>query len=69
VNPAIPQYLDHAGRRARREHLDHLIHEAGMKVPAAMRELGRTVFADGALPKKQKELTALAVAVAANCWE
>jgi alkylhydroperoxidase/carboxymuconolactone decarboxylase family protein YurZ len=34
-----------------------------------MKTLGREVFADGALSKKHKELTALAVAVATNCWE
>jgi alkylhydroperoxidase/carboxymuconolactone decarboxylase family protein YurZ len=40
-----------------------------MKTYQALTEVGRHVFADGALPKKQKELTALAVAVATNCWE
>ena len=40
-----------------------------MKVAGTMREVGRQVFAAGALSKKHKELTALAVAVATNCWE
>jgi alkylhydroperoxidase/carboxymuconolactone decarboxylase family protein YurZ len=68
MNPTTP-HLDHAGRQARRQRLDGLIREARMAVPAAMKELGRTVFADGAVPKKHKELTALAIAVATNCWE
>ncbi|HLE44493.1 MAG TPA: carboxymuconolactone decarboxylase family protein [Methylomirabilota bacterium] len=68
MNPIAP-HLDHAHRRARREHLDGLIQDARMKVPPAMKALGREVFAAGALPKKHKELTALAIAVANNCWE
>jgi alkylhydroperoxidase/carboxymuconolactone decarboxylase family protein YurZ len=68
MNPIAP-HLTHAERHARREHLDGLIQASPMRVPPAMRELGREVFADGALPKKQKELIALAVAVAGNCWE
>jgi alkylhydroperoxidase/carboxymuconolactone decarboxylase family protein YurZ len=40
-----------------------------MRVAGAMRELGRQVFAEGAISKKHKELTALALAVATNCWE
>ncbi|MBI3454292.1 MAG: hypothetical protein HY002_00700 [Candidatus Rokubacteria bacterium] len=68
MNPITP-HLTHAERQARREHLDGLIRDAGMKVPPAMQALGREVFADGALRTKQKELTALAVAVAGNCWE
>ena len=68
MNPITP-HLTHAGRQARLEHLDGLIREAGMKVPPAMKALGREIFADGALSKTQKELTALAVAVAGNCWE
>ena len=40
-----------------------------MRVPGAMREVSRGVFGDGAISKKHKELTALTVAVATNCWE
>jgi alkylhydroperoxidase/carboxymuconolactone decarboxylase family protein YurZ len=40
-----------------------------MKVFDAFGDLGRRVFADGALSKKQKELTALAVAVSQNCFD
>jgi alkylhydroperoxidase/carboxymuconolactone decarboxylase family protein YurZ len=34
-----------------------------------MKALGREIFAGGALSKKHKELIALAIAVATNCWE
>jgi alkylhydroperoxidase/carboxymuconolactone decarboxylase family protein YurZ len=34
-----------------------------------MKAVARDVFGPGALGKKQKELTALAIAVATNCWE
>ncbi len=68
MNPIAP-HLDHAQRRARRDRLDGLIQDARMKVPPAMKALGREVFTDGALSKKHKELTALALAVATNCWE
>jgi len=40
-----------------------------MRVPGAMKSAAREVFGDGALSKKHKELTALTVAVATNCWE
>jgi alkylhydroperoxidase/carboxymuconolactone decarboxylase family protein YurZ len=59
----------HEARHARREHLDALIRESGMKVPPAMKAVAQEVFGPGALGKKQKELTALAIAVATNCWE
>lgn len=68
MDPITP-HLDHAGRRARRTRLDGLIARSPMTVPRAMREASRGLFADGALTKKHKELTALAVAVATNCWE
>jgi alkylhydroperoxidase/carboxymuconolactone decarboxylase family protein YurZ len=68
MHPITP-HLDHAGRQARRQRLDGLIREAGLTVPPAMQAVARTVFADGAVPKKYKELTALAIAVADNCWE
>jgi alkylhydroperoxidase/carboxymuconolactone decarboxylase family protein YurZ len=68
MDPITP-HLDRDGRRARRHHLDDLIARSPMKVARTMKALGREVFADGALSKKHKELTALAVAVATNCWE
>ena len=40
-----------------------------MKVPGAFGDLGKRVFADGALSKKHKELTALAVAISQNCFD
>jgi alkylhydroperoxidase/carboxymuconolactone decarboxylase family protein YurZ len=68
MDPITP-HLDHAQRQARREHLDGLIRASPMKTYPVLSELGRQVFADGAIAKKHKELTALAVAVASNCWE
>jgi alkylhydroperoxidase/carboxymuconolactone decarboxylase family protein YurZ len=40
-----------------------------MKAVPALSQLGKTVFADGAISKKHKELMALAVAVSQNCFE
>jgi len=52
-----------------RKRLNGLIAKSTMRVPAAVSELGKGVFADGALSKKHKELTALAVAVVQNCFD
>ena len=49
--------------------LNGLIAKSPMKVPAAVVDVGKRVFADGALSKKHKELTALAVAVVQNCFD
>jgi hypothetical protein len=68
MNPIDP-HASPRERKARRQHLDGLIQASPMKVARGLRELGRQVFADGAVSKKHKELTALAVAVATNCWE
>ena len=68
MDPITP-HLDRDQREARRAHLDRLIAASPMKVSQAMKDLGRQVFAGGALSKKHKELTALALAVANNCWE
>jgi alkylhydroperoxidase/carboxymuconolactone decarboxylase family protein YurZ len=68
MDPITP-HLDHAGRAERRRRLDGRIGASPMKTVSAMKDLGRQVFADGALSKKHKELTALTVAVANNCWE
>ena len=68
MDPITP-HLDHGQRQARRQRLDGLIGQSAMKVPGTMRTLGRKVFADGDISTKNKELTALALAVANNCWE
>ena len=68
MDPITP-HLDHEQRHARRQRLDGLIQQSAMKVPGTMRTLGRQVFADGAISKKHKELTALAVAVSQNCFD
>jgi alkylhydroperoxidase/carboxymuconolactone decarboxylase family protein YurZ len=68
MDPITP-HLGPTERKARRTHLDQHIGHSPMRVPAAMRTIAREVFGDGALSKKHKELTALAVAVATNCWE
>jgi alkylhydroperoxidase/carboxymuconolactone decarboxylase family protein YurZ len=68
MDPITP-HLSRTERAARRAHLDGHIGHSSMRVPGAMKTLGRQVFGDGALSKKHKELTALTVAVATNCWE
>ena len=56
-------------KNAERKRINGLIAKSPMKVPAAVGELGKRVYADGALSKKHKELTALAVAVSQNCFD
>ncbi len=56
-------------KNAERKRMNGLIAKSPMKVPAAFGELGKRVYADGALSKKHKELTALAVAVSQNCFD
>ena len=56
-------------RNAERKRLNGLMLESPMKVYAAFGDLGKKVFADGAISKKHKELTALAVAVSQNCFD
>ncbi len=56
-------------KKAERKRIDGLALKSPMKVFGAFKDLGKKVFADGALPKKQKELTALAVAVSQNCFD
>jgi alkylhydroperoxidase/carboxymuconolactone decarboxylase family protein YurZ len=60
-------HLDEKNQERRR--LNGLVAKSPMKVFGAFRELGQAVFADGALSKKHKELTALAVAVSQNCFD
>src|SRR6185369_11427930 len=47
-------------KNAERKRLSGLVAKSAMRVPAAFTEVGKQVFADGALSKKHKELTALA---------
>jgi alkylhydroperoxidase/carboxymuconolactone decarboxylase family protein YurZ len=68
MNPTHP-HTSSGERKARKQRLDGLIQASPMKVARSMRELGHQVFAEGAISKKHKELTALALAVATNCWE
>ena len=51
-------------KNAERKRLNGLVAGSAMRVPAAFGDVGKQVFADGALSKKHKELTALAVASA-----
>ena len=56
-------------RNAEKKRLNGLIMKSPMKVFGAFGDLGRAVYADGAISKKHKELTALAVAVSQNCFD
>jgi alkylhydroperoxidase/carboxymuconolactone decarboxylase family protein YurZ len=56
-------------KQAERKRLNGLIARSAMQVPGAYGDLGKRVFKDGALSKKHKELTALAVAISQNCFD
>lgn len=56
-------------RNAEKKRLNGLMLKSPMKVYKAFGDLGRQVYADGAISKKHKELTALAVAVSQNCFD
>jgi len=56
-------------RSAEKKRLNGLMLKSPMKVYRVFGELGTQVYADGALSKKHKELTALAVAVSQNCFD
>ena len=56
-------------RKTEKQRINGLMLKSPMKVFTAFGELGRKVFADGAISKKHKELTALAVAVSQNCFD
>ena len=56
-------------RNAEKKRLNGLMLRSSMKVYPAYADLGKKVFSDGALSKKHKELTALAVAVSQNCFD
>ena len=56
-------------RNVEKKRLNGLMLKSPMRVYRAFGELGQQVFAAGALSKKHKELTALAVAVSQNCFD
>ena len=56
-------------RNAEKKRLNGLMLKSPLRVYRAYGDLGKAVFADGALSKKHKELTALAVAVSQNCFD
>jgi alkylhydroperoxidase/carboxymuconolactone decarboxylase family protein YurZ len=56
-------------RNREKRRLSGLITKSPMRVLAAFGELGKQVYADGAVSKKHKELTALAIAVSQNCFD
>ena len=56
-------------RNAEKRRINGLVMKSSMKVFGAFTELGKQVYADSALSKKHKELTALAVAISHNCFD
>jgi alkylhydroperoxidase/carboxymuconolactone decarboxylase family protein YurZ len=56
-------------RNAEKKRLNGVMLKSPMRVFRAFGDLGKEVFAAGALSKKHKELTALAVAVSQNCFD
>jgi alkylhydroperoxidase/carboxymuconolactone decarboxylase family protein YurZ len=56
-------------RVKRKKRLDGEILKSRIRVLPGFREMGKHVFADGAISKKHKELMALAVAVSQNCFD
>jgi alkylhydroperoxidase/carboxymuconolactone decarboxylase family protein YurZ len=56
-------------RNIEKKRLNGVMLKSPMRVFRAFGELGKEVFANGALSKKHKELTALAVAVSQNCFD
>ena len=56
-------------RVSRKKRLNAKILQSRMRVFPGFQELGKQVFADGAISRKHKELMALAVAVSQNCFD
>lgn len=56
-------------KKAEKRRIDGRVLKSPMKVFGTFKDLGKQVFADGALSKKHKELTALAVAISQNCFD
>jgi alkylhydroperoxidase/carboxymuconolactone decarboxylase family protein YurZ len=60
-------HVDERNRDKKR--LNALMLKSPMRVYRAMGDIGKDVYADGALSKKAKELMALAIAVSQNCFD
>jgi alkylhydroperoxidase/carboxymuconolactone decarboxylase family protein YurZ len=58
-----------SNRAEQKKRLNARILKSPMRVFPAFRDLGKQVFADGAISRKHKELMALAVAVSQNCFD
>lgn len=56
-------------RVQRRKRLNGQILQSRMRVIPGFQDLGKQVFADGAISRKHKELMGLAVAVSQNCFD
>jgi alkylhydroperoxidase/carboxymuconolactone decarboxylase family protein YurZ len=56
-------------RVSRKKRLNARILQSRMRAIPGFQELGKQVFADGALSRKHKELMALAVVVSQNCFD
>lgn len=56
-------------RVSRKKRLNARILQSRMQVISGFQDLGKQVFADGAISRKHKELMALAVAVSQNCFD
>ena len=56
-------------RNTEKKRLNGIMLKSPMRVFRAFGDLGKEVFAAGALSKTHKELTALAVAVSQNCFD
>jgi alkylhydroperoxidase/carboxymuconolactone decarboxylase family protein YurZ len=56
-------------RNTEKKRLNAVMLKSSMRVFRAFGDLGKEVFTGGALSKKHKELTALAVAVSQNCFD
>ena len=60
---------DWSERVQRKKRLNGQILQSQMQVFSGFQDLGKQVFADGAISRKHKELMALAVAVSQNCFD
>src|SRR3989442_663322 len=69
VNPLVPAGLKQFEDRTELTCYAALIEGLTRDLYPAFGDLGKKVFADGAISKKHKELTALAVAVSQNCFD
>ncbi len=60
---------DWSERVQRKKRLNGQNLQSRMQVFSGFQDLGKQVFADGAISRKHKELMALAVAVSQNCFD